>query len=226
MTCINCILKLTALPTEVNVKLPGAGRGLGAFTSSAVCLELTGFLLFSWGKAPVHLRERVRSKRSLKAICPLGHQFPAQSYQDNGGLARSQGLENKRGGLRESRNPRKIRRFQLYSLIHVQQGPRALAQGDAPNGCSGAASLGRATQRSSSGRAGCTTSLRNLARVQQTLRFQAEGKFHVPPRFYLTHLPEKPNGFKMIISFIYIYTYLCIYIHACVHTYLSIYIYI
>lgn len=48
MTYINCILKLTVLPTEANVKLPGVGKGLGAFilSASTACMELTVLLLF------------------------------------------------------------------------------------------------------------------------------------------------------------------------------------
>lgn len=46
-TSIKRILKLTILPTEGNVKLPGAGEALDTFPLGTIFMELPGFSLFS-----------------------------------------------------------------------------------------------------------------------------------------------------------------------------------
>lgn len=74
MTYINCILKLTVLPTEANVELPGVGKGLGAFilSASTACMELTVLLLLLLRKRMIQamLRERIHSDSSLQGHLP------------------------------------------------------------------------------------------------------------------------------------------------------------
>lgn len=141
MTYINCILKLTVLPTEANTKLPGAGKGLGVFTSSAstVCVEQTVFLLFSWGKAIVYqdiLQEHIHFESSLKAIYPPGSSVLCPlSYHDKShlpcptwyvGWPGPNALKISVMNWERKKIHRKTWRFNSYNPIHIQQAPSAL----------------------------------------------------------------------------------------------------
>lgn len=101
MTYINCILKLTALPTAANGKLPGAGKGLSAFSSSAstAWMGLRAFLLFSWGKISMVPLDTARKCPLRAALGPPGFSVigpvscpKTTPMHQRGGMARSQCL--------------------------------------------------------------------------------------------------------------------------------------
>lgn len=87
MTYINCILKLTVLPTEAIAEVPGVGKGLSAFKCKSSMHGAESLFVVSQGKAVIQamLQPCAHSDSSLqKAICPPESPVLwAQSYQSN-----------------------------------------------------------------------------------------------------------------------------------------------
>jgi len=87
MTYINCILKLTVLPTEAIAKVPGVGKGLSAFKHKYGMYGAESLFVVSQGKAVIQamLQPRTHSDSSLqKSICPPESPvLCTQSYQSN-----------------------------------------------------------------------------------------------------------------------------------------------
>lgn len=142
MTYINCILKLTVLSTEINVKLPGAGKGFGAFSliASTVGIELTSLFVILWRKisgSSIRCKNVCILKAASRPLAYLGHQFFCPlSYQDNSHLPRPtwqvgwpgpNALQISVMGWEREGILDRYEGSSSYNLIHIQQGPSALA---------------------------------------------------------------------------------------------------
>lgn len=141
-TYINCILKLTVLPTEVNVKLPGAWKSLSAFKCKysiyGADSPFVALLRKSNGSLR-HCKNVSILKAALKPFAHLGQFLPPMLYLI-GRKARSQFLKSVMCWEREGTLD-KYEGSSSYNLINIQQAPSALTQGNSPNGCSRGVSL-------------------------------------------------------------------------------------
>lgn len=146
MTYINCILKLTVLPTEAIAEVPGVGKGLSAFKRKSSMHGAESLFVVSQGKAVIQamLQPCAHSDSSLqKAICPpesSAHKATKATSQTHPCPMRQNSWTETSVMEQESRIPGKWE----SQLLQSDSRPRGhLPQGNSPNQCPRGISLGQ-----------------------------------------------------------------------------------
>lgn len=229
MTYINCILKLTALPTAAHGKLPGAGR------VSVLSVQVQAQPGWGWEPFCCFLEEKSMVALNTARKCPLRaarlrttrlfSSWSTELHQDNSRAAERgwtfQCLGENLMGWEQEGILGKSGSYPSSNLIHLEQ-----ALSLHPTGILQSCQQGSSSAQSSQG---VQSPSKPLEYLKQNTEVPLEGKFHSPHKFsssscYSTHFTEKkPDGPKMTIS-IHTHTYMNIYRHTHTHIYEYIYI--
>lgn len=229
MTYINCILKLTALPTAAHGNLPGAGR------VSVLSVQVQAQPGWGWEPFCCFLEEKSMVALNTARKCPLRaaqlrttrlfSSWSTELHQDNSRAAERgwtfQWLGENLMGWEQEGILGKSGSYPSSNLIHLEQ-----ALSLHPTGILQSCQQGSSSAQSSQG---VQSPSKPLEYLKQNTEVPLEGKFHSPHKFsssscYSTHFTEK-NLMVPRWQFQYTHTHIWIYIDTPTHIYMNIYIY-